>query len=370
MLERVEAAHFATLLTAATPWIDVRAGIEFARGHLPDSRNLPILNDSEREQVGTCYKRRGQAAAVALGHALVSGELREQRIAAWCEAARARPGTHLFCWRGGMRSQLAASWMSAAGVNVPVVEGGYKALRARLLAELEGPQPREPWVVIGGRTGSAKTALVQALPGGIDLEGHARHRGSSFGRRAGTPPAQADFENALGIAVLRRRLAAPGAVVFLEDESRQIGAITIPLDVHRAMREAPRVVLELPLEERIERILQDYICTDLAEHLALDPVDGFLNFSRQLTESLFRIRRRLGDARHREALGLLESALEAQRERGQSEGHRAWIALLLRDYYDPMYDYQLGQSAAKIVFRGDTAAVRDWCLSRAADAPG
>jgi tRNA 2-selenouridine synthase len=369
MTERVQAAEFAALLGADTPWIDVRAEVEFGRGHLPGSLNLPILRDEEREQVGTCYKKRGQQAAVELGHALVSGELREQRIAAWCEAARARPGTHLFCWRGGMRSRLAADWMFAAGVSVPVVEGGYKALRARLLTELEGLQPREPWVVVGGRTGSAKTALVQALPGGIDLEAHARHRGSSFGRRAGRPPAQADFENALALDLLRRRRSAPGAVIFLEDESRQIGAITIPQDLHRAMREAPRVVLEVSLEERIERILQDYIRTDLADHLALDPMDGFGSFARQLTESLFRIRRRLGDARYRDAGELLGAALAAQRERGEIGGHRAWIALLLREYYDPMYDYQLGQSAAKVVFRGDTAAVREWCLSRGAHAP-
>ena len=370
MVERVQAGQFTALLCAATPWIDVRAELEFARGHLPGSLNLPILNTAEREQVGTCYARRGQEAAVALGHALVGGATRERRIEAWCEAARARAGSHLFCWRGGMRSQLAAAWMADAGVRIPVIEGGYKALRARLLLELEGPQPREPWVVIGGRTGSAKTALLQALPGGIDLEAHARHRGSSFGRRAGVPPSQADFENALAMDLLRRRHAAPGGVLFLEDESRQIGAITIPQDLYRAMREAPRVVLEVPLEERIERILQDYICCDLDEHLALDASQGFGNFARQLEQSLLRIRRRLGDERHREAQRLLQLALTAQRERGETGGHRAWIALLLREYYDPMYDYQLGQSAPQVVFRGDTEAVRAWCLNRAAGAPG
>lgn len=370
MPERVPPAEFPGLLCADTPWIDVRAEIEFARGRLPGSVNLPILTSSEREQVGTCYKRRGQEAAVALGHTLVSGALREARIAAWCDAARARPGTQLFCWRGGMRSQLAAAWMAEAGVPVPVVEGGYKALRGRLLAELDGVQPREPWVIVAGRTGSAKTALVQSLPGGIDLEAHARHRGSSFGRRAGAAPAQADFENALAIALLRRRQAAPGGVLFLEDESRQIGAITIPADVHRAMREAPRVVLEVAFEERIERILQDYICCDLAEHLALDAENGFGHFARQLRESLQRIRKRLGDARHREAAELLETALAAQQRSGETAAHRAWIALLLREYYDPMYDYQLGQSVAPVVFRGDTATVRAWCLSRAAAAPG
>ncbi|MFM7783436.1 MAG: tRNA 2-selenouridine(34) synthase MnmH, partial [Gammaproteobacteria bacterium] len=68
--------------------------------------------------------------------------------------------------------------------------------------------------------------------------------------------------------------------------------------------------------------------------------------------------------------GLRKAVLVTRWGPAETGGHRAWIALLLREYYDPMYDYQLGQSAAKVVFRGDTAAVRDWCLSRAAAAPG
>ncbi len=252
-------------------FIDVRAEIEFARGAIPGAVNLPILTTAEREQVGTCYKRQGQEAAVALGHRLVSGTVREQRIARWCAELGAHPDALVYCWRGGMRSGLAAEWIAAEGVPVRLIKGGYKALRQRLLRELEAPQPREPLYVIGGRTGSAKTDLIKALPWSVDLEELAHHRGSSFGRRVGATPAQTDFENRLALALLRRRHALPGTALFLEDESRMIGSISVPLDLHQAMKAAPLVIIDAPFESRVEQILRDYICEDLRERVARGP---------------------------------------------------------------------------------------------------
>jgi tRNA 2-selenouridine synthase len=264
----------------------------------------------------------------------------------------------------GMRSGLATQWIAEAGVAVRLVQGGYKALRHRLLRELEAPEPREPLYVIGGRTGSAKTDLVKALPWGVDLEELAHHRGSSFGRRVGATPAQTDFENRLALLLLRRRHAAPGAALFLEDESRMIGSISVPLELHQAMKAAPLVIIDAPFASRVEQILRDYICEDLRERVALDPDHGFAQFGAALHESLQRIQRRLGGERYAMAEGLMRAALHRQGTRGDPSGHRAWIELLLRDYYDPMYEYQLGKSAGRVVFRGDFAAVREWCLSR------
>lgn len=354
----------ASLLLSGTPFIDVRAEVEFAKGAIPGSINLPILDSAERERVGTCYKQRGQEAAIALGHTLVNGAIKESRVAAWCGFLRAHPDAWLYCWRGGLRSRTASEWVAEAGLRVPVVPGGYKALRQRLIEELEQPVPTENWHIIGGRTGSAKTALLNALAGGIDLEGFARHRGSSFGRRAGVSPGQIDFENALALALLRHRHLSPGRSLFLEDESRQIGALSIPLEVYRRMRASPVAVLEVPLEQRVSKILDDYIRVDLEEHLALDAQQGFEHFALQLEASLGRIRKRLGAERFQVASGLLQSALEAHRSRGETEGHRAWITLLLEQYYDPMYDYQLASAAERIVFRGTAAEVLEWARSR------
>ncbi|VDZ80378.1 ATP-binding protein [Salmonella bongori] len=71
------------LLIADTPLIDVRAPIEFQQGAMPGAINLPLMTDDERAAVGTCYKRQGADAALALGHRLVSGDIRQQRLEAW-----------------------------------------------------------------------------------------------------------------------------------------------------------------------------------------------------------------------------------------------------------------------------------------------
>ena len=115
------------------PMMDVRAPIEFAQGAFPGVVNLPLMNNEERQKVGTCYKQRGQEAAIALGHSLVSGETKNGRIAAWAAFAKAHPKGVLYCFRGGLRSQITQQWLqSEAGMAYPRVIGGYKAMRTFL----------------------------------------------------------------------------------------------------------------------------------------------------------------------------------------------------------------------------------------------
>jgi tRNA 2-selenouridine synthase len=360
-LALIPAEEFAELLLRGSRFIDVRAPVEFAKGSIPGAVNLPLLTTEERERVGICYKQHGQQAAIALGHALVNGLVKEARVARWCEFLRRHPDTHLFCWRGGLRSRTAAQWMAEAGCPIRVVQGGYKELRHRLLQEIAAASFTEPMVIVGGRTGSAKTDLITRLEGGIDLEAAARHRGSSFGRRAVDPPAQINFENDVALALLRRRMTDPGGTIFLEDEGRLIGAATLPIDLHAAMKRSPLAVVEMPLEFRVGQILHQYICVNLDDYLAQDAAGGFDNFATHLTQSLARIQRRLGPERFALASVLLHEALIAHRERNEIDAHRAWIELLLREYYDPMYDYQLGKSAQRIAFRGSWQEVFEWC---------
>ena len=117
------------LLAAGTPLIDVRAPIEFTQGAMPAGINLPLMNDEERAAVGTCYKRQGPEAALALGHKLVSGERRQQRLDAWRAACIAHPQGYICCARGGQRSHIVQAWLRESGVDYPLVVGGYKALR-------------------------------------------------------------------------------------------------------------------------------------------------------------------------------------------------------------------------------------------------
>ncbi|HUH37023.1 MAG TPA: tRNA 2-selenouridine(34) synthase MnmH [Spongiibacteraceae bacterium] len=362
---------FRALFLADTPFLDVRAEAEFQRGRFPGSCNLPILSDPERERVGTCYKREGQAAAVALGHDLVSGELRDARIRGWADFVRSNPGAHLYCWRGGMRSQLAQQWLAAAGVRVPRIEGGYKALRNFLLAEIDACAAEQPLVLIGGRTGSAKTPLIRALASGIDLEHHANHRGSSFGRMPDGSPAQADFENVLAIDILRKRArlsGTPGTPLFLEDESRAIGAVHLPQTLWLAMKAAPVALVEMPLAFRVDQILREYVHQMTALYEARSPDTGFDDFATYLRDSLQRLARRLGAVRLDALRAALDDALATQRRSGDCEAHRAWIERLLVEYYDPMYDYQLEKQQRQPLFRGDWDAVLAWARDYAVHA--
>ena len=349
------------LLLSGCPLIDVRAEIEFTRGSIPGSVNLPILNTAERQQIGICYKQQGQAAAIALGHQRVNGALRTQRTAAWCEFKQRHPDAKLMCWRGGLRSNTAAQWMHDEGTPIEVIAGGYKRLRGRLIRAIEVAAAQQNLFVIGGRTGSGKTPLINALQGGIDLEGLAHHRGSSFGRRALAPPTQIDFENRLALKLLKTQYQRAEQALFVEDESRQIGAVSVPHPLYLAMKAAPLLVLEVPFEQRVEHILTEYCQSDLAEWQRIDQTAGFEQYAAYLLAALDRIRKRLGGGRHRQLRTIMQEALQRQQRTGSIEAHRVWIQSLLGDYYDPLYEYQLAQHAERVVFSGDREAVIEWC---------
>lgn len=123
-----DGTDYRAILASDTPLIDVRAPIEFAQGAMPAALNLPLMNDDERAAVGTCYKRQGPDAALALGHSLVNGETREARINAWREACLVHPEGYLCCARGGQRSHISQAWLKEAGIDYPLIRGGYKAL--------------------------------------------------------------------------------------------------------------------------------------------------------------------------------------------------------------------------------------------------
>jgi len=349
---------FKALFLSGVPLMDVRAPVEFARGAFPGAVNLPLMNDIERQKVGTCYKQKGQEAAIALGHQLVSGDIKAQRIAQWAAFARANPQGYLYCFRGGLRSRLTQSWLKTeAGIQYPRVLGGYKAMRTFLIETLEQTMAQCRFVVVGGMTGTGKTDVLCELDNAIDLEGHANHRGSSFGKRVFPQPAQIDFENRLSIDFLKRQ--ANGQCCFvLEDESRLIGSCALPLPFHQAMQAYPVVWLEDSFERRVERILRDYVVSLADEFVACyGPGEGFSAFAEQMRQSLKNIVKRLGHERYSHLAGQMDAALARQQADGDVSLHRAWIAGLLRDYYDPMYVSQRQRKADRIVFRGDHDAV-------------
>ena len=72
------------------------------------------------------------------------------------------------------------------------------------------------------------------------------------------------------------------------------------------------------------------------------------------------IRKRLGGERHSLLSAMMSRAFENQWRDGDVAGHCEWIAALLEQYYDPMYEYQLRQRRGRALFRGPRQAVNDW----------
>jgi tRNA 2-selenouridine synthase len=360
MTKRADSVDYRSLFLSDVPMIDTRSPGEFARGAFPNSVNIPLMTNDERALVGTCYKQQGQDAAIKLGHELVSGAIKENRVQQWAEFARQHPEGYLYCFRGGLRSQISQRWLAEAGCEYPRITGGYKAMRRFLIETIKQVSQHEPIVVLAGQTGSAKTDILRGVPNSVDLEEIAHHRGSAFGKRVGGQPSQIDFENNLAVALLRSRAQHGKHVLALEDESMLIGRCALPDDLRFKMAEAPLVLVDASLEQRIEHSYVNYILRKLEEFTAaVGAEQGFVLFADDLRHSLKSISRRLGGERYQLLSDLLEQALTEQ-QNGDGSLHREWITYLLRDYYDPMYAYQLSKKQNRVVFKGDAQSVQQY----------
>lgn len=341
---------FQAIAEAQLPLIDVRAPIEFQRGSIPNATNLVLMNDDERHQVGVCYKQSGQQQAIVLGHQMVQGAVREQRIADWAAFVKQHPSAMLYCFRGGLRSRTSQQWLSEAGVTIPRIAGGYKAFRQYLIDTLnQTAQALEQgalhsWVV-AGRTGSGKTALLAQLAGAVDLEAMAQHRGSSFGGRAWPQPSQIDFENQLAYRLIALNRNAGRQRIF-EDEGRNIGSVHLSADLFSAIKAGHRVMLEVPFDSRCQHILQEYVIEGQQEFGGLAP------WITHMQSRFARIAKRLGGVGYAKVCQAFDQACQQQQQNHQLDAHLGWILYLLRDYYDPMYDYQLKRYPQSILMQG------------------
>jgi tRNA 2-selenouridine synthase len=322
------------------------------------------MNDDERHQVGIRYKQEGQQSAIELGHQLVSGEIKARRVQSWVDFARANPHGALYCFRGGLRSQIAQSWLHEAGISYPRITGGYKAMRQFLIQQLEQSCATNEFVLVGGLTGCGKTDVIDALAHAIDLERLAQHRGSSFGGRVERQPAQIDFENQLSIALLK--LAERGVTsIAIEDEAHLIGRCAVPIALRERTAQAEMVWVTGHLEDRVARILRDYIDnlkTDYQSVYGL--MEGFDLFRAHLTRSLHNLRKRLGMQRYADLDQLLQKALDYQASTDNNELHVHWITPLMVEYYDPMYSYQRSQKSLPATFEGSVQEVIAYLKSR------
>jgi tRNA 2-selenouridine synthase len=292
------------------PLVDARSEGEFAQSHIPGAINIPILDNAERIQVGTLYKQAGPEKATLKGFELVGPRFHLiQR-----EALRKFPAKKLilYCWRGGMRSQILSWLLTQVGFEIYRLEGGYKTYRSFTYASV---RKQYPLLVLGGKTGAAKTVLLQKLKEKgeqvVDLEGLANHKGSSFGA-IGQPaqPSVEQFENLLAEQLRETHL---DQALWVENESRRIGQIILPDSFYLQMTQSQRIEIDKTEEERIVHIASEYAALDQGE----------------LSAAVLRLQKRLGGDRTKQALEAIQT--------NQSE---IWIPILLL-YYDKTYEFDL-----------------------------
>jgi len=355
---------YAALFIHDVPLLDVRAPIEFEQGAFPNSANIPLMEDDEREAVGIRYKEQGQESAILLGAELVGVDKQGQRKQQWAEYFQKHPNAVLYCFRGGLRSQISQQWIfDQTQLEYPRVKGGYKALRRFLIESTERIAKIIPIVILGGRTGSGKTRVLKQLNNSIDLEGLANHRGSAFGPTATPQPTQINFENALAVALLKQE-AAGATFLVIEDEARNVGSLGVPQALYDAMQTAPIVKLNVPQDDRNKISIEEYI-VDTQTHFdeAFGKEKGKKALAEHLLNSLSRIQKRLGGERYKVAQVMMESAIKQWHNEQSLDGFIPLVNTLLVDYYDPMYDYQIAKKTDRIQFQGSVTEVLDYLQS-------
>jgi tRNA 2-selenouridine synthase len=239
--------------------IDARSEDEYAEDHLPGAVNWPSLNNEERKAVGTTYKQVSPFEAKKRGAALVAANIARHIEANVLDKPRDwRPLA--YCWRGGKRSGSLALVLDQIGFRAHVIEGGYKAFRAAVLAQLPELAARCEYRVVCGPTGSGKTRLLHALREAgaqvLDLEGLANHRSSVLGLIPGVPqPSQKRFDTLVWDAL---RKFDPARAVFVESESKKVGNVAVPEALIERMRASECLNVELADDERVALLMEDY----------------------------------------------------------------------------------------------------------------
>lgn len=290
---------------------DVRSPQEFKQGHIPSGINIPLFNDQERKEIGTLYKKNGPKLAILHGLQIVGPKLRSL-VEQFNSLAKGKKLV-IHCWRGGKRSSSVAWLLSNVGYEVTVLSGGYKAYR-QFQSEFYTTNQFKI-IVLGGRTGGAKTQLLRGLAEKgeqiIDLEALAKHKGSAFGG-IGEQDQETNeqFENNLFSNLLRLNL---NHWIWIENESRTIGRNYIPELFWKHIKQASLINLERDLEFRINHLINLYQQED----------------DESLMQSFEKIRKRLGHE-------ATQNAIDFIKQKNYSAAAR--IAL---NYYDKCYDYNL-----------------------------
>jgi tRNA 2-selenouridine synthase len=303
--------------------IDVRSPAEYAEDHIPGAINCPVLSNGERIRVGTLYKQESPFAARKLGAVLVARNIAQHLETTLNQHPKSwRP--LIYCWRGGQRSGAFTHILREIGWPARRLEGGYKSWRRHVLENLQMLPGGIRFRVIAGPTGSAKSRLLEALAAQgaqtLHLEQLAAHKGSVLGDLPDTPqPAQKMFDTRLYVALSNLDRTRP---VFVEAESRQIGAVRLPESLSTAIRSSACLCVEASLSSRVAFLLQDY---------------GYLCESGRLDAQLMRLKEIQGKER-----------IMRWQELTKACDFQTLVTELLVEHYDPLYARSQSRNFAQL----------------------
>lgn len=238
---------------------DVRSPGEFGESHIPGAENLYVFTDEERAKVGTIYKQVSPFEAKVIGAKLVCKNM-AAHLEDFYPRVSPKDQVALYCARGGMRSGAAAVILGAIGYRVVRIRGGYKSYRSHVVYALEN-FPHNNFFTLHGPTGSAKSLIIKKISWSIDLEGLAKHMGSSFGSILGEQPTQKMFQNLLAESLFRFKAYDP---ILIEGESKKIGNVVLPNLLYQRMQDGFAILLEMPLAFRVAHVARQYGAIDAA----------------------------------------------------------------------------------------------------------
>ncbi len=297
--------------------LDARSSGEYEKAHIPGAVSLPLLDNESRAIIGTTYKLQGREAAVLKGFELEGPRFHEKILRAVTLAPEKQ--VYIYCWRGGMRSNILAWLLQMAGFKVTLLKGGYKTFRHWVIEHYKTPRN---YLVLGGKTGSGKTEILHLMKQAgeqiIDLEGLANHKGSTFGALGQLPQhSQEHFENLLGWELSDLNSAKR---IWIENESRLIGRNCLPPAFYELQITSPKISVDVGTEVRTQRIICEY---------ANFPVDI-------LIDRTVSVKNRMGPQHSKMAVEYLQV--------GDFPG---WVGKML-EYYDKTYSHSSQQQPNSI----------------------
>ncbi|MDQ0197721.1 tRNA 2-selenouridine(34) synthase MnmH [Neobacillus ginsengisoli] len=309
------------LLTLKQPIIiDIRSPVEFKDGAIPGAINIPLFSDEERQEIGTIYKREGPANAKWRAMEVVSPKI--PLLLKTLKVASSK-GSELIihCWRGGMRSKAVVTFLEFAGIYASRLEGGYKAYRQYILAEIPSMFP-EKAVVLHGLTGVGKTEVLKYLKEmgypTLDLEEMAGHRGSIFGTIGLEDGHNQKMFDSLLFQGLKELQDSP--YFLMEAESKRIGKAVQPEELLNRKMQGLNIHLHTPVEQRIKHLVSEYVL----------PYENEPWYYEKISDGIEKVLRWV---KNEEIKKMLNETLV-------DRNYREMIRILLENYYDPRYNYK------------------------------